>query len=399
MNQKVFIISALRSPIGDFGGNFKDLSPVDLMIPIIRAVIERSGLKVDQIGKVILGNTLSPLHPNIARIAAIGSNIPPEVPCFTINCACASAMQALISGISGLMLGETETALVGGVESMSNTPYILNSIRWGQRLRHAQALDLLWWCLQEDPIMGGMGLAAEFLAKKYNISRQEQDEFASLSHERALRAQSEGYFKNEIIPIEVKEGTKSKLITSDEHPRKDATVKNLSLLKPAFSSEGTVTAGNASSINDGAAAIVISTEEACKKYGLKPLAQVGPWAIKAVDPKFTGIAPIYAIDEVLKKAGIRLSEIDLIEINEAFASYYLACEKELKLDRTRVNVNGSGISLGHPVGATGSRIVVTLLNEMIRRDLKLGLASLCAGGGMGYALLIRRDFGKVNFFV
>lgn len=392
MNPKVFIISALRSPIGDFGGNFKTLSPVELMLPVMRAALERSGLNEDQIGKVVLGNTLSPVHPNIARVVAIKSNIPPEIPCFSIHCACASAMQALISGISGLMLGEAETALVGGVESMSNAPYILNSIRWGQRLRHAQALDLLWWCMQEDPIMGGMGLAADFLAKEYHISREEQDELACLSHERALRAQSEGYFKNEIVPVEVKEGSKSKMVTLDEHPRRDATLENLSQLKPAFSSDGTVTAGNASSINDGAAAIVIATEEACKKYGLKPMAQLGPWAIKAVEPKFTGIAPVSAIKEVLKKTGLNLSKIDLIEINEAFASYYLACEKELKLERIRVNVNGSGISLGHPVGATGSRIVVTLLWEMIRRDVKLGLASLCAGGGMGYALLLRRDF-------
>jgi len=392
MTQKVFIISALRSPIGDFGGIFKSLSPVELILPVIRAAVERSGLSMDQIGKVILGNTLSPLNPNIARVSAMNSGIRAETPCFSIHCACASAMQALICGVSSLILGEAETALVGGVESMSNAPYILPSTRWGQRLRHTQALDLLWWCMQEDPIMGGMGLAADFLSKEYSISRQEQDELACLSHERALRAQSQGYFKNEIVPIEVKEGPKSKLVTTDEHPRRDATLENLSQLKPAFSSNGTVTAGNASSINDGAAAIVIATGEACKKYGLNPLAQVGPWSIKAVEPKFTGIAPVSAIEEVLRKTGLLLSEIDLIEINEAFASYYLACEKELKLDRKRVNVNGSGISLGHPVGATGSRIVVTLLHEMIRQEVKLGLASLCAGGGMGYALLLRRDF-------
>ncbi|MGB9630273.1 MAG: thiolase family protein, partial [Thermodesulfobacteriota bacterium] len=270
MNQKIFIVSALRSPIGDFGGVFKSLSPVELIVAVIRASVERSGLNIDRIGKVILGNTLSPLDPNIARVAAIKSGIRPEVPCFSIHCACASAMQALISGVSSLMLGEAETALVGGVESMSNAPFILNSTRWGQRLRHAQALDLLWWCMQEDPIMGGMGLAADFLAKEYHISRREQDELAFLSHERALRAQSQGYFKNEIVPIEVKEGSKYKIVTSDEHPRMDATLENLSQLKPAFSSDGTVTAGNASSINDGAAAIVIATEEACKKYGLNP---------------------------------------------------------------------------------------------------------------------------------
>jgi acetyl-CoA C-acetyltransferase len=245
--------------------------------------------------------------------------------------------------------------------------------------------------MQEDPIMGGMGLAADSLAKDYHISREEQDELAVLSHQRAVVAQSNGYFANEIVPIEVKAGPKSKVANLDEHPRTDATLENLSKLKPAFSPEGTVTAGNASSINDGAAAMVIATDRACKEYGLKPLAKVGPWSIKAVDPKLTGVAPVPAIKEVIQTAGLTLSDVGLIEMNEAFASYYLACEKELKLNRSRVNVNGSGISLGHPVGATGSRLVVTLIHEMIRSNINLGIASLCAGGGMGYALLLRRD--------
>lgn len=392
MEQNVYVVSAVRSAIGDFGGIFRTLTPIQLVAPVMKASIERSGLLIDKIGKVILGNTLSPLNPNIARGAAITCGIPPEVPSFSIHCACASAMQALISGASALMMGEAETALVGGVESMSNAPYILASTRWGQRLRHAQAIDQLWWGMQEDPIMGGMGLAADFLAKQYNISREEQDELAALSHQRALTAQSRGYFMNEIVPIEVKDGKKATLMNKDEHPRADATFENLSKLKPAFSGDGTVTAGNASSINDGASAIVFATGNACKQYGLKPLARVGPWSIKAVDPKLTGVAPVPAIKEVIQTAGLTLSDIGLIEINEAFASYYLACEKELKLNRSRVNVNGSGISLGHPVGATGSRLVVTLIHEMIRGNVNLGMASLCAGGGMGYALLLRRDF-------
>lgn len=392
MERNVFVVSAVRSAIGDFGGIFRTLNPIQLVAPVIKASIERSGLPMDKIGKVILGNTLSPLNPNIARGAAITCGFPPEIPSFSIHCACASAMQAFISGVSALMLGEAETALVGGVESMSNAPYILASTRWGQRLRHAQAVDMLWWGMQEDPIMGGMGLAADFLAKQYNISREEQDELAALSHQRALTAQSEGYFKNQIVPIEVKEGSKSKIASTDEHPRADAILDKLAKLSPAFSADGTVTAGNASSINDGAAAIVLATGDACKQYGLKPLAKVGPWSIKAVDPKLTGVAPVPAIKEVMQTARLTLSDIGLIEINEAFASYYLACEKELKLNRSRVNVNGSGISLGHPVGATGSRLVVTLIHEMIRGDVNLGIASLCAGGGMGYALLLRKDF-------
>ncbi|MBW1736450.1 MAG: thiolase family protein [Deltaproteobacteria bacterium] len=391
MNRDVFIVAAQRTPIGDFGGGFKSLNAIDLIVPLMRTTIGRSGLPIDRVGKVILGNTLAPLNPNIARAAAIACGIPPETPSFTIHCACASAMQALISGISAITLGETETALVGGVESMTNAPYILSSNRWGQRLRHAQATDLLWWGMQEDPIMGGQGRSADYLAKKYNISREEQDELAALSHERALTAQSEGYFDNEIVPIEVKERNKAKVIQKDEHPREDATLENLRRLPAVFSDEGTVTAGNASAINDGAAAIVLATEEACEEYGMKPIAKPGVWSIKAADPKLTGIAPVPAIKEVLDLSGLSLSDLKLIEINEAFAAYYLACEKELGLERKRANVNGSGISLGHPVGATGSRIVVTLIHEMIRQDVAVGLASLCAGGGMGYAILIRRD--------
>ena len=378
MNQKVFIVAAGRSAIGDFGGSFRSLNTIDLVVPVMKDCMERSTLPVEKVGKVVLGNTLSPLTPNIARGAAITCGIPPEVPSFSIHCACASGMQALISGASALILGEAEIALVGGVESMSNVPYILTSTRWGQRLRHAQAVDMLWWGMQEDPIMGGMGLAADFLAKEYHISRGEQDELAVLSHQRALTAQSKGYFSNEIISIEVKDGKKVTVVNKDEHPRHDTTLDNLGKLKPAFSQDGTVTSGNASSINDGAAAIMVATEAACNEYGLKPLAQVGPWSIKAVDPKMTGVAPVPAIREVLKSAGLKLSDIGLIEINEAFASYYLACEKELSLNRERANVNGSGISLGHPVGATGSRLVITLIHEMIRSGVDLGLASLCA---------------------
>jgi acetyl-CoA C-acetyltransferase len=392
MDRNVFVVSAVRSAIGDFGGIFRPLTPIDLVSPVIKKTIERSGLPKDKIGKVILGNTLSPLNPNIARGSAITCGIPPEKPAFSIHCACASAMQALISGVSALMLGEAEAASVGGVESMSNAPYILATTRWGQRLRHAQAIDQLWWGMQEDPIMGGMGLAADLLAKEYHISREEQDELAALSHQRAVTAQSKGYFAEEIVPIEVKDGKRVTVVNKDEHPRQDTTLDKLAKLKPAFSPDGTVTAGNASSINDGAAAIVIATDEACKKYGLKPLAKVGPWSIKAVEPKITGVAPVPAIKEIIQRVGLTLSDIGLIEINEAFASYYLACEKELKLDRSKVNVNGSGISLGHPVGATGSRLVVTLIHEMIRGNVNLGIASLCAGGGMGYALLLRRDF-------
>jgi acetyl-CoA C-acetyltransferase len=392
MEKEVFIVSALRTPIGEFGGGLRSVEPVELAVPVMQAAIDQSGLPKDRIGKVILGNTLAPLKPNIARGSAITCGIPPEIPSFSVHCACASAMQAIISGASALMLGEAETALVGGVESMSNAPYVLTSNRWGQRLRHSQAFDLLWWGMQEDPVMGGQGLSADFLAEKYGISRKDQDELAALSHERAIRAQAEGYFKDQIVPIETKYRKKSSTVDRDERPREDATLNTLAKLPPAFSEKGTVTAGNASSINDGAAAMILATGEACKDYGLTPLAKIGPWSVKAAEPRLTGVAPVPAIRELTEISGLSLADIDLMEINEAFAAYYISCEKELGLDRTRLNVNGSGISLGHPVGATGCRIAVTLLHEMIRRDVPVGLASLCAGGGMGYAMLIRRDF-------
>ncbi len=388
----VFIVAAKRSGIGDFGGGLRAVAPLDLAAQVIQAAVDASGLPVDKIGKVILGNTLAPLTPNIARAAAMSCRIPAERPAFSIHCACASAMQALISGASALMLGEAETAVVGGVESMSNAPYVLPAIRWGQRLRHAQAADLLWWGIQEDPIMGGMGLAADFLAQEYHISRQEQDELAVLSHQRALTARSSGRFDDQIVPILIKDGRRQVVFDLDEHPREDATLEKLSRLKPAFSTEGTVTAGNASGLNDGAAMVVLATEAACREHGLSPLARLGPWSIKAVLPQRTGVAPVPAIREVAAAAKLAIPDLDLIEINEAFASYYLACEKELDLERAKVNVNGSGISLGHPVGATGCRLVVTLVHEMIRRGAEKGLASLCAGGGMGYAVLLRMDW-------
>jgi len=394
MAKQVFVVSAVRTAIGAFGGEFKSINARELAVPVMKAALERSALPQDAVGKVIFGNTLAPLNPNIARSAAIAAGIRPDTPSFSIHCACASAMQAIISGASALLMGEAETALVGGVESMSNAPYVMSATRWGQRLQHAQATDLLWGGMQEDPIMGGMGRAADVLAKEYGISREQQDELAALSHQRASTAAAEGRFDDQLVPIEVQQRSGSTVVLKDESPRADATMEKLACLAPAFSADGTVTAGNASSLNDGAAAMVIATGEACAKFGLTPLAMLGPWSVKAREPRYTGVAPVPAIQEVLETARLPLDAIGLIEVNEAFASYYLATERDLTLDRNLVNVNGSGISLGHPVGATGCRLAVTLVHEMIRGDVAWGLASLCAGGGMGYALLLTRDFSS-----
>ena len=331
------------------------------------------------------------MDQNVARISSLLLGLPYETPGLTINCACASSSQAVIVGANAIALGQADCVLAGGVESMSNGPYIMESVRWGQRLRHAQATDLIWKAMQEYPVGGGMGLVAERLAERYGLSREAQDELALLSHQRAVRAIKEGRFKREIVPV-VLPSKKGKTIevTIDEHPREDTTPEGLAQLKPAFKEGGTVTAGNASSLNDGAAALILMSSEKAKALGLKPMAAIRSYCSVAVDPHILGIAPVPAIQKILKDTGLALKDIQLFEINEAFAAYYLSCEKELGLNREIANVNGSGISLGHPVGCTGSRILVTLLYEMERQDLKRGIASLCAGGGIGTGILVER---------
>jgi len=360
---------------------------------VMKESLRRAQLEKEDLDQVIIGNCFAPVEQNIARVASLLMGVPDRVPGHTINCACASASQAIISGANAIALGQADIILAGGVESMSNAPYIMETARWGQRLRHAQLIDLFWKGMQEYPVGGGMGIAAERLAEKYHISREEQDALALSSHQRAVRAIKEGRFKKEIIPIEVPTGKGKKIevtTDTDEHPREDTSMEALSRLKAAFKEEGTVTAGNSSGLNDGASAMILMSEGKAKEKGCKPLATVRSYCTVASDPYLVGLAPVPAIQRVLKETGLGLKDIQLFEINEAFASYYLACEKELGLNREITNVNGSGISLGHPVGATGCRILVTLLYEMERRGLNLGISSLCAGGGVGTAILVER---------
>jgi acetyl-CoA C-acetyltransferase len=389
--KEVVIVSAARTPIGDFGGTLKTVLPLDLMKTVMEESIKRAGIKKEAVESVFVGNCFSPMDQNVARISSLLMGLPYETPGLTINCACASSSQAVIVGANAIALGQADIVLAGGVESMSNGPYIMESVRWGQRLRHAQATDLIWKAMQEYPIGGGMGLVAENLAERYHLSREEQDELACLSHQRAARAIKEGRFKREIVPV-VPPSKKGKTleVTIDEHPREDTSLESLAQLKPAFKEGGTVTAGNASSLNDGAAALILMSSEKAKALGLKPKAAVRSYCSVAVDPHILGIAPVPAIQKILKDTGLALKDIQLFEINEAFAAYYLSCEKELGLNREITNVNGSGISLGHPVGCTGSRILITLLYEMERQDLKFGIASLCAGGGVGTGILVER---------
>lgn len=389
--KEVVIVSAVRTAIGDFGGVLKTVMPLDLMKTVMIESIKRAGITKEDIGSVFVGNCFSPLDQNVARIASLLMGLSYETPGFTINCACASSSQAVIVGANAIALGQADCVLAGGVESMSNGPYIMESVRWGQRLRHASATDLIWKAMQEYPVGGGMGLVAERLAERYGLSREAQDELALLSHQRAVRAIKEGRFKKEIVPV-VLPSKKGKVVevTLDEHPREDTTLEGLARLNPAFKEGGTVTAGNASSLNDGAAALILMSSEKAQALGLRPKAAIRSYCSVAVDPHILGIAPVPAIQKILKDTGLALKDIQLFEINEAFAAYYLSCEKELGLNREITNVNGSGISLGHPVGCTGSRILVTLLYEMERQDLKFGIASLCAGGGVGTGILIER---------
>ena len=389
--QKVVIASGVRTPIGDFGGSLQPIKPLDLMMTVMKESLRRAQLEKEDLDQVIVGNCFAPVEQNIARVASLLMGVPDRVPGHTIDCACASASQAIISGSNAIALGQADFVLAGGVESMSNAPYIMETARWGQRLRHAQLIDLFWKGMQEYPVGGGMGIAAERLAEKYHITREEQDALALSSHQRAVRAMKEGRFKREIIPVEVPSGKGKKVeITTDEHPREDTSLESLSRLKAAFKEGGTVTAGNSSGLNDGASAVILMSEDKAKERGCKPLATIRSYCTVASDPYLVGLAPVPAIQRILTETGLTLKEIQLFEINEAFAAYYLGCEKELGLNREITNVNGSGISLGHPVGSTGCRILVTLLYEMERQGLKFGISSLCAGGGVGTAILVER---------
>jgi acetyl-CoA C-acetyltransferase len=387
----VVIVSATRTPIGDFGGSLKEVSATSLAIAVIESSLQRTGIEKKVVEQVIMGNCFEPLDQNVARIAAVKSGLPLETPGFTIVVNCASAMQAIICGTQAIRDGDVDAVITGGVESMSNAPYILTTTRWGQRLQHGQLIDMLWKAMQEYPIGAGMGLTAENLAEKYGISREEQDKFSLFSQQRASKAVREGRFKDEITPVLVpqKKG-EAKIVDTDEHPRPDVTLEKLAKLPPAFKKDGTVTAGNSSGLNDAAAVTVLMSEEKAKEVGLKPMAKILGYAIVGVDPSYMGIGPVPATEKVLSKTGLSLKDIQLIEINEAFAAQYLSCERELGFNRDIVNVNGSGIALGHPVGATGCRLVVTLIHEMAKRNLTLGLATLCVGGGLGFAVVIER---------
>ena len=388
----VVIISGCRTPIGTFGGAFKDVSAVALGTLAVREAVRRAGLRPDQVDEVILGNVLQAgLGMNPARQAAIHAGLPQSVPAHTVNKVCGSGLKAVMLAAQALRCGDAEVVVAGGTESMSRAPYLLPGVRWGERLGNGRALDHMIHEGLTDAFHDiHMGITAENLVDKYGLSREEQDRFSAQSQSRAVAAIKEGRFKDEIVAVPVPGKKGEMLVDTDEHPRPDTSAESLARLKPAFKPGGTVTAGNASGLNDGAAALAVTTAARAGTLGAKPLARVVSYASVAVDPKIMGIGPVPAVRKALEKAGLGAGQIDLFELNEAFAAQSLAVLRDLGLDPARVNVNGGAIALGHPIGASGARILVTLMYALRARDLRLGLASLCIGGGQGVAMVIER---------
>jgi acetyl-CoA acyltransferase 2 len=390
----VYLLEGARTPFGRFGGAFRDLTAIDLGAISARAAIQRAGVDPKDIDNVVYGNVIqsSTNAPYLARHIALKSGVQMDVPALTVNRLCGSGLQAVVTAASSIRLGESNLALVGGAENMSTSPFSHFSMRFeGQKMGTLQFTDMLQNTLTDEYCGLGMGMTAENLAQKYEISRKEQDEYALLSQQRTEKARQEGKLAEEIIPVEIisRDG-KVKVISEDEHPRHDTTLESLTKLKPIFKKDGTVTAGNSSGINDGAVSLIIIGENMLPKVGIQPLCRIVSWGVAGVDPRIMGIGPVPAIQMALQRANLTLEDIDLVEVNEAFAAQYLAVEKELGLDRTKTNVNGGAIALGHPVGASGARLLLTLAYELRRRRLRYGVASLCIGGGQGIAMVIER---------
>lgn len=388
--QAVFILSAVRTAIGKFGGSLAPLTAADVGVVAAKAAIEHANLRPEQIEETIFGNARQAGGgPNPARQISVRSGIPQEVPAFTVNKACASGMKAIALAYQSITLGDASCILAGGTESMSRVPYLLDQARWGYRLGSQELVDGMYrdgfFCPLAQMVMGQ---TAEMLAGEYKISRDEQDQYALTSQQRAARAIAAGRFNDEIVPvvIEGKKGTTS--FTRDEHPFPDSSAEKLAKLPPVFSQAGTITAGNSSGITDGAAAVVLASEYFVNQNDLKPLARIAAVTSAGVDPRTMGIGPVPALQKLQDKHNLRLHDFGLVELNEAFAAQVLACDRVLNFNRDKLNVNGGAIALGHPIGCTGARITVTLLHEMLKRNTKRGVATLCVSGGMGMALAL-----------
>ncbi|WGE71927.1 acetyl-CoA C-acetyltransferase [Actinobacillus equuli subsp. haemolyticus] len=391
--KNVVIASAVRSAIGNFGGSLANVSAVELGSIVIKNAIEKAGIDIATVDEVIMGNVLQAgLGQNPARQAALKSGISEDVSAYTVNKVCGSGLKSVALAVQAILAGDAKIIIAGGMENMSQAPYLLDSkARWGYRLGDNKVQDVI---LKDGLICAEhhyhMGITAENVAEKYAITREQQDELALASQQKAVSAIEAGAFKNEIVPVTVKVKKKEFVFDTDEFPKKDCSLEGLAALRPAFDKEGSVTAGNASGINDGAAALVIVEEGTAKALGLPILARVKGYASGGVAPEIMGMGPVPATRKVLEKTGLSLDDIDLIEANEAFAAQFLAVGKELNFDPEKVNVNGGAIALGHPIGASGARILVSLVHALHARDKKLGLATLCIGGGQGIAMIVER---------
>jgi acetyl-CoA acetyltransferase family protein len=392
MSKDVFILGGKRTPMDEYVGVLKDISAIDLGAVAARGALESTGVKPEEVDHTVIGNALQTSGDAIygARHVALKAGVPFDRPALTVNRLCGSGIQSIVSGAQMIQLGEAGTCLVGGMESMSQAPHVIRGARTGFALGQGKLEDSLMVALLDTYCNTPMAGTAENLARKFEISREEQDKYALRSQQEAKRAKDAGFLAEEIVPVEVKTRKVNIKVGQDDHPRPETTLEGLAKLKPAFAKDGFVTAGNASGIVDGAAALVIAGERFVKEKDLAPMGRIVSWAYAGVEPEIMGIGPVPATRAALKKAGLSLSDMDLVEVNEAFAAQYLAVEKELGLDRTRTNVNGGAIALGHPLGATGTRLVLTLLHELHRRGKRFGLATACIGGGQGIAMIVER---------
>ncbi|MCT8137998.1 acetyl-CoA C-acetyltransferase [Anaerobacillus sp. CMMVII] len=391
--REVVIVGAARTPIGSFGGTLSSLSAVDLGVIAAKEALNRAGVTPEMVDDVLIGNILSTgLGQNPARQVAIHAGIPETTTATTINKLCGSGLRTVSMGAQFIMLGDADVILAGGVESMSNAPYMLNNARWGLRMGDNQVIDTMIKDGLTDAFNNyHMGITAENIAEQWELSREAQDEFALNSQLKAERAQNEGKFTAEIVPVTIPQRKGEPIVVAkDEYPKHGLTIDKLAKLRPAFKKDGTVTAGNASGINDGAAMLVLMAKEKAEELGLKWLATIKSYGNAALDPKIMGYGPVPATKQALQRANLTITDIDLVEANEAFAAQALAVARDLELDEKKVNVNGGAIALGHPIGASGARILVTLLYEMERQNAKTGLATLCIGGGQGTALIVER---------
>jgi acetyl-CoA C-acetyltransferase len=391
-NADVVVVSGCRTAIGSFGGSLKDCSPAELGTVSLKESLQRSGLAPDAVKHVVFGNVIhtEPRDMYLSRYIAVNAGIPVETPALTLNRLCGSGLQAIVSAAQMIMLGDAETAAAGGAECMSRGPYWLPAARWGQRMGDGQIVDVMVSALTDPFSRCHMGVTAENVADKYRITRADQDALAAESHRRAANAIDQGYFRDQIVPVEIKKKKETVLFDTDEHLRRDVSPGDMGKLRPVFREDGTVTAGNASGINDGAATVILASAGYAEKNNLRPMARLVGYAHAGVDPAYMGIGPVPAIRNVLAKTGLGVTDMDVIELNEAFASQALAVMRELDLPMDKTNPNGSGISLGHPVGATGCLITVKALYELQRTGGRHALISMCIGGGQGIAAIFER---------